>query len=96
MTETTFANLTDQTRFVLLTQDNCPNCERLKLMLARPLKGQFDSQIVTVHREQNATEFGALTEQYGVQSTPALIDRERGEVLRNTGGLGEVKNFLTA
>ncbi|MFC6618854.1 ribonucleotide-diphosphate reductase subunit beta [Deinococcus radiophilus] len=36
MTETTSANLTDQTRFVLLTQDNCPNCERLKLMLARP------------------------------------------------------------
>lgn len=83
------------TRFALLTQDQCVNCDRLKLMLAKPLKGQFDSQITTVHREQNAMEFEELAAQYGVASTPVLIDLERGEVLRNTTGLGEVKKFLT-
>lgn len=83
-----------QTRFVLLTQDNCPNCERLKLMLAKPLRGQFDDQIETLHREERSADFEALAAEYGVQSTPVLIDRERGEVLRNAGGLGEVKNFL--
>lgn len=84
------------TRFVLLTQDQCPNCDRLKLMLQKPLKGQFDGQITTVHREQHAAEFEGLAAQYAVVSTPVLIDLERGEVLRNTGGLGEVKNFLSA
>ncbi|WP_261665207.1 thioredoxin family protein [Deinococcus sp. Marseille-Q6407] len=91
MTETATA-----TRFILLTQDHCPNCERLRLMLDKPLKGQFNDQIDVVHREQNTAEFEALTTEYGVQSTPALIDRERGAILRNTGGLGEVKNFLSS
>lgn len=30
---------------VLLTQDHCPNCERLGALLAKLLKGQFDAQI---------------------------------------------------
>ena len=94
MTDTAVATPT-KTRFVLLTQDNCPNCERLKLMLDKPLKGQFNDQIELVHREERSSDFEALVSEFGVQSTPALIDRERGEVLRNTGGLGEVKNFLS-
>ncbi|GGO31612.1 thioredoxin [Deinococcus humi] len=82
--------------FVLLTQDDCPNCERLKLMLEKPLRGQFDSQIEVVHRQQHAAAFTALSESSGVQSTPVLIHRASGRVLVNTGGLGEVRGFLTA
>ncbi|QFP75214.1 thioredoxin [Deinococcus sp. AJ005] len=81
--------------FVMLTQDDCPSCERLKLMLAKPLKGQFESQIEVVHRQQHAEAFFALTERSGVRSTPALIHRASGKVLLNTGGLGEVRGFLT-
>lgn len=81
--------------FVMLTQDDCPNCERLKLMLEKPLRGQFESQIEVVHRQQHAEAFSALTESSGVRSTPALIHRASGKVLLNTGGLGEVRGFLT-
>lgn len=80
--------------FVLLTQDDCPNCERLKLMLEKPLKGQFDAQIEVLHRQRHPEAFAALTESSGVRSTPALIHRASGKVLLNTGGLGEVRSFL--
>lgn len=80
--------------FVLLTQDNCPNCERLKLMLDKPLRGQFESQIEVVHRQQQAEAFAALTEKCSVRSTPALIHRASGRVLLNTGSMGEVRSFL--
>lgn len=87
--------MTNPPRFILLTQDHCPGCERLKLMLKGPLKGAFDTQIETVHRESTASEFERWAEQYQIQATPALIDRESGEVMRTPGGLGEVKNFLS-
>lgn len=81
--------------FTLLTQDECPNCERLKLMLKGPLKGQFDDQIRTVHRQSQPEEFEALTKQHSIQSVPALIDSQ-GRVLVKLGGLGEVRAFLQA
>jgi glutaredoxin len=80
--------------FVMLTQNDCPQCERLKLMLDKPLRGQFGSQIQTVHRQEQAEEFSALVEQHGIQTTPALLHLPSGRVLLNTSGLGEVKNFL--
>lgn len=81
--------------FVLLTQDACPGCERLKKMLAGPLKGQFDEKIEVVHRQSDPAHFEALTAQFGVRSAPALIRRADGEQVRDAGSLGEVKAFLT-
>lgn len=81
--------------FVLLTQDDCPNCERLKKMLAGPLKGQFDGEIETVHRQSEPERFIALVERFHVQSVPALIRVADGGQARVTDGLGEVKSFLT-
>lgn len=83
-------------RFALLTQDNCPNCERLKLMLAQPLRGQFDAHIDVLHRSGHPEEFMALAREYRVQATPALIDRQFGRTLTQTGSLGEVRAFLSA
>ncbi|TSA87930.1 thioredoxin [Deinococcus detaillensis] len=80
--------------FVLLTQNDCPNCERLKMMLAKPLKGQFDEQIMTVHRQNDADEFAALTAAHFIQTTPALLHLPSGKVLLQTSGLGEVQRFL--
>ena len=82
--------------FVLLTQNDCPNCERLKMMLAKPLRGQFDDQILTVHRQHDADEFTALTAAHHIQTTPALLHLPSGRVLLNTGGLGEVQRFLAS
>lgn len=80
--------------FLLLTQDACPGCERLKKMLAGPLKGDFDAQIEVVHRQSAPERFGALTEQFGVRSVPALIRRADGEQVRDAGSLGDVRAFL--
>ncbi|MFC6592642.1 thioredoxin [Deinococcus lacus] len=80
--------------FLLLTQDACPQCERLKLMLSAPLKGKFDRQIEVLHRQQQPDDFASVAEQYGVRATPVLIHRASGQVLSETGGLGAVKAFL--
>lgn len=80
--------------FLLLTQNDCPNCERLKKMLAGPLKGQFDSQIEQVHRQSEPEQFAMLAERFGVRSVPALIRRADGTQPRDSGSLGEVKGFL--
>lgn len=80
--------------FVMLTQDACPGCERLKKMLAGPLKGQFGSQIEVVHRQSDPETFEALSTQYGVRSVPALIRLSDQAQVRDPGSLGEVKAFL--
>lgn len=82
--------------FVLLTQDNCPNCDRLKKMLAGPLKSQFHDQIEVIHRQMMPEWFEELTAQHGVRSTPALIRVTDGAQVRDPGSLGEVKGFLQA
>jgi len=79
--------------FVLLTQDACSGCERLKKMLAGPLKGKFDTQIEVVHRQSVPERFAELTQAHQVQTLPALV-HVSGEVLRNPSGLGEVQRFL--
>jgi hypothetical protein len=80
--------------FILLTQDNCPNCERLKRMLAGPLKGVFDAQIEVIHRQFQAERFMKLVDEYGIQTTPALL-KVGGSVLLNTSSLGDVRTFLS-
>ena len=87
---------TPKAEVLMLTQDACPDCERLKLMLDKPLRGQFAPLIRPVHRQGQPDEFESVVALYGVQKTPALIDTASGRVLLNTGGLGEVKAFLTA
>ncbi|MDR6218248.1 thioredoxin fold domain-containing protein [Deinococcus soli (ex Cha et al. 2016)] len=80
----------------LLTQDDCPSCERLKRMLAQPLKGQYDARVRTVHRQRDPDAFAALSAQHDVRATPALIHTPSGAALRVPSGLGEVKAFLDA
>lgn len=80
--------------FVLLTQDNCPKCERLKKMLAGPLKGAFEEQIEVVHRQEQPQTFLTLAQAHHVQSIPILIHRASHNILTSTGSLGEVQQFL--
>ena len=84
--------------FALLTQDECPNCEQVKLLLQKPLKGAYSSQIKIVHRETNPTRFNELAEEYGLQTTPAMIRLRDGAfmVMPRLGGLGELKPFLNS
>lgn len=87
---------TDQTRpFVLFTQDQCPQCETLKRMLALPLRGAFDNQIEVLHRQEQPDAFAQLAEAHALARTPALLHRPSGKLLLDTGSLGAVKAFLT-
>lgn len=83
-------------RFALMTQNDCANCERLKLMLDKPLRGQFSDQIETVHRQEQPERFEALTQAHALMRTPALINLESGAVLLDTQSLHEVKRFLSS
>ncbi|MGY2896544.1 thioredoxin [Deinococcus sp. UYEF24] len=84
------------TEFVMLTQDACSECERLKQMLARPLKGKYDALIEVVHRAAQPEEFAAQVERYHLSKTPVLIHPASGSVLTQTASLGEVSAFLNS
>ena len=81
--------------FILLTQDSCPMCERLKMMLRGPLKGEFDDRIEVVHLQSDEARFQELVAQHGIQKTPTLLHAESGRRLLNDQSLHEVKTFLT-
>lgn len=80
--------------FVLLTQDNCAPCERLKSMLSGPLRGAFDAQIHRVHRQEREDEFVALAGRHGVRSTPALIRLRDGASVGGEASIGAVRTLL--
>ncbi|GGR35974.1 glutaredoxin family protein [Deinococcus ruber] len=82
--------------FALLTQDDCPQCTRLKRMLEQPLRGRFTDQIQVVHRQEHPGAFSELTAQHGIRSTPALLHLASGRLLTETGSLGEVSAFLNS
>ena len=77
---------------ILLTQDACPECDRLKLMLKGPLKGRYDGRIQILNRQDQPEAWARVAEASGVQKTPALIAGER--VLLRTESLHEVRTFL--
>lgn len=83
-----------ETPFILLTQDDCPRCERLKAMLERPLRGHYRHAITSVHRQEQPELFYDRAETYGVRSTPVIIRLANGEVLRDVDSLSAVSAFL--
>jgi len=80
--------------FLMLTQDDCHECERLKQMLARPLKGRYDAMIEVVHRTDHPEAFAEQVERYHLRKTPVLIHPASGDVLTDTASLGAVGAFL--
>lgn len=82
------------TPFIILSQDDCPRCERLRAMLAGPLRGRYDGDVTVVHRQSQPDTFQNLAERYGVKTTPAVVHLPSGEVLLDTGSLGAVDTFL--
>lgn len=82
-------------RYKMLTQDNCPNCAKLKMMLEKPLKGKFDSVIEVVHRQENPEAFLAAVKENQVSSVPVIIDTETNEVLRDFSSGVKISAFLS-
>ena len=82
--------------FLLLTQDACPDCDRLKQMLARPLKGRYDGRIEVVHRTMQPEVFAEQVARHHLRRAPALIHPGSGALLTDTRALSEVIGFLDA
>jgi glutaredoxin-like protein NrdH len=61
---------------IILTKDQCPNCQNLKMFLKMALKDQYQGHLREVHQTHQADEFNHLVTQFQIMSTPALIYQE--------------------
>ncbi|WP_205747040.1 thioredoxin [Deinococcus sp. KSM4-11] len=86
--------MTDAAPYILLTQEACAECERLKRLLAGPLKGHYGDRITVIHRQEQPEAFAHLAEQYELRAAPALLHVASGRTQRGKFGLGEVRRFL--
>lgn len=67
---------------LLLTKNDCPQCNQLKMFLKFGLNGKYDSDIEVVNKELNQERFDELTKQYNVLTLPTFIMGD--EVLSKT------------
>lgn len=67
---------------VLLTKNDCPQCQALKMFLKYGLNSKYDSDIRIVNKESDTEEFEKLTSEYGILNLPTFI--AGGEVLIRT------------
>ncbi len=58
---------------IILTKDNCPNCQNLKMFLKMALRDQYKDQLREVHQINQKDEFKALVDQHRIMATPAII-----------------------
>lgn len=77
---------------IILTKDQCPNCQNLKMFLKMALRDQYKDHLREVHQTNQAEEFAALVKKHNIMSTPAIIYQE--EVIRGFEPQ-PIVNFLT-
>jgi glutaredoxin len=77
---------------IILTKDQCPNCQNLKMFLKMALRDQYQGNLREVHQTLQADEFKQLVDQHQIMSTPALI--YQNEVVRGFEPQAVV-NFLS-
>jgi glutaredoxin len=61
---------------IILTKDQCPNCQNLKMFLKMALRDRYQDQLREVHQTLQAEEFASLVNQHNIMATPALIYEE--------------------
>lgn len=64
----------------ILTQDNCKNCEMLKMFLKNGLGGSLDHKVEFVHKNEKPEEYAELVKTHNIMSTPFLV-ADNGETL---------------
>lgn len=67
---------------ILLTKNDCPQCQQLKMFLKYGLNNKYEQDIKIVNKETDTLEFNELTSKYGILSLPAFISNS--EILTNT------------
>lgn len=76
---------------IILTQPNCPNCDKLKMFLKFGLKGKYDNYIKEISKLEEPQTFTKLTQELEITTTPAIITK--GKVLKDSQP-SKVKEFL--
>lgn len=77
----------------LLTQDNCPKCENIKLLLQKAFNNKYQDDITVIHRQTNEAQFNDLAQKYQIRTTPALISSETELVLRDPN-ISNLEQFI--
>jgi glutaredoxin-like protein NrdH len=65
---------------IILTKDNCPNCQNLKMFLKMAMRDKYKENLREVHQTSQADEFKTLVDKHRIMATPAIIFEN--EVLR--------------
>lgn len=60
-------------KVILLTKQDCPNCEQLKKFLHFALQDRYAEDFDLVHREADAVRFQELVNRHHIKETPTLI-----------------------
>lgn len=58
---------------ILLTKNDCPQCNQLKMFLKFGLNSKYDNDIKIVNKEADAEEFEKLASKHGILTLPAFI-----------------------
>lgn len=58
---------------ILLTKNDCPQCNQLKMFLKFGLNSKYDNDIQIVNKEANAEEFEKLASLHNVLTLPTFI-----------------------
>jgi glutaredoxin len=58
---------------IILTKDQCPNCQNLKMFLKMALRDQYKDNLREVHQTHQAEEFASLVKTHTIMATPAII-----------------------
>lgn len=62
---------------VMITKNDCTQCNKLKMFLQFALNNKYQSDIKIVNKESHTEEYERLTSEYGILTLPALIaDKE--------------------
>ncbi len=69
-------------KVTMITKDNCPQCNKLKMFLQFALNNKYKDDIHVVNKETNVDEYERLTSEHSILTVPVLI--ADGEVLSKT------------
>ncbi len=75
----------------LLTQDNCPKCDNVKMILDKAFQNKYSDNIQIVHRQTDEKLFMDLVNKHQIRSTPALIAND--DVLREPS-ISNLESFI--
>lgn len=75
----------------LLTQEQCPKCRQVELLLEKAFRNRYAAAVEVIRREEQPEKFHDLAQRFGIQATPVFIAGE--DVLRDPG-LSNLERFI--